>query len=76
MHPTEIPFDADDPTGMNVLYNATNGSVGYPQYARAALAVAVRNGVTEAGPAYQWIDDQFRQHNRSGWHPAWGWCIT
>jgi len=76
MHPTEIPFDADDPTGMNVLYNATNGSVGYPQYARAALAVAVRNGVTEAVPAYSWIDDQFKQHNRSGWHPAWGWCIT
>lgn len=76
MHPTEVPFMPDDPTGMNELYNASTGSVGYAQYARAALAVAVRNGVTEAEPAYRWIDDQFRQHNRSSWHPAWGWLIT
>lgn len=76
MHPDEIPFEDDDPTGMNELYNSSTGSVGYAQYARAALAVAVRNGVTEAVPAYAWIDDQFRQHNRSSWHPAWGWIIT
>jgi hypothetical protein len=76
MHPDEIPFEADDPTGMNELYNSSTGSVGYAQYARAALAVAVRNGVTEAVPAFSWIDDQFRQHNRSSWHPAWGWLIT
>jgi len=50
--------------------------VGYAQYVRAALAVAVRCGVAEAASSYAWIDDQFTQHNRSSWHPAWGWCIT
>ena len=76
MHPDEVPFAPDDPTGMAELYNETSGSVGYAQYARAALAVAVRCGVAEAASSYAWIDDQFTQHNRSGWHPAWGWCIT
>jgi hypothetical protein len=76
MHPDEVPFAPDDPTGMAELYNETSGSVGYAQYARAALAVAVRCGVAEAASSYAWIDDQFTQHNRSSWHPAWGWCIT
>jgi len=76
MHPEDVPHMPDDPTGMNELYNETSGSVGYAQYVRAALAVAVRCGVSEAASSYAWIDDQFTQHNRSGWHPAWGWCIT
>jgi hypothetical protein len=76
MHPDEVPFASDDPTGMNELYNETSGSVGYAQYCRAALAVAVRCGVAEAASSYAWIDDQFSKHNRSGWHPAWGWVIT
>ena len=76
MHPEDVPHMPDDPSGMNELYNETSGSVGYAQYVRAALAVAVRNGVAEAASSYAWIDDQFTQHNRSGWHPAWGWCIT
>src|SRR6188768_757742 len=76
MHPEDVPHMPDDPSGMNELYNETSGSVGYAQYVRAALAVAVRNGVAEAASSYAWIDDQFTKHNRSGWHPAWGWCIT
>ena len=76
MHPEDVPHMPTDPTGMNELYNETSGSVGYAQYVRAALAVAVRNGVAEAASSYAWIDDEFHRHNRSGWHPAWGWCIT
>ncbi len=76
MHPEDVPHMPNDPSGMNELYNETSGSVGYAQYVRAALAVAVRCGVAEAASSYAWIDDQFTQHNRSGWHPAWGWCIT
>ena len=48
MHPEDVPHMPDDPSGMNELYNETSGSVGYAQYVRAALAVAVRNGVAEA----------------------------
>jgi hypothetical protein len=76
MHPEDVPHMPSDPSGMNELYNETSGSVGYAQYVRAALAVAVRNGVAEAASSYAWIDDEFHRHNRSGWHPAWGWCIT
>jgi hypothetical protein len=76
MHPEDVPHMPDDPSGMNELYNETSGSVGYAQYVRAALAVAVRWGVAEAASSYAWIDDEFTRHNRSGWHPAWGWCIT
>jgi hypothetical protein len=76
MHPEDVPHMPDDPSGMNELYNETSGSVGYAQYVRAALAVAVRNGVSEAASAYAWIDAEFTRHNRSAWHPAWGWCIT
>ncbi len=76
MHPEDVPHMPSDPSGMNELYNETSGSVGYAQYVRAALAVAVRNGVSEAASAYAWIDAEFHRHNRSSWHPAWGWCIT
>ena len=76
MHADEIPFMPTDPTGMNELYNATPGSQASPAKARAALAVAVRNGVTEAEPAYRWIDDEFHRLNRYDWHPEWGWIIT
>jgi len=76
MYPAEIPFMPGDPRGMNELYNTTSGSVAYVSYARAALAIAVRNGVTEAAAAFAWIDGQFTQHVRSAWQPGWRWQIT
>jgi hypothetical protein len=65
-----------DPTGMNQLYVGSAGSVNSASFTRGALALAVRNGLTEAAPPFAWIDGQFAAHVRTGWAPPWKWMIT
>ncbi len=72
----EVPRMPGDPTGMNTIYNATTGSVAYTQYTRAALAMAARNGVTDAVAPLAWLNAQFAIAVRPAWAPKWTWCIT
>lgn len=57
-----------DPTENEALDSKTDGN--YVAFARAALAMAVTNNISEAVQPYQWLDGEIRQK-----YIPWRWAI-
>lgn len=69
------PTDPSDPSGLNVLNHDSNFMENTGK-ARAALAIAVRNGHTPAQDAYNWINGQFILWASPDWTSQWAWMQT
>ena len=70
---SRLNLQYDDP---NRLPLEKPGLLTYPVYTRGALAMAVRLGVTEAKPCYDWIDGQISRRLGGPFPLDYKWSVA
>lgn len=73
MNQSRLNLQYDDP---NRLPLDKPGKLTYPTYTRGALAMAVRLGVTEAKPCFDWIDGQIASRLGGPYRLDYKWSVA
>ncbi len=73
MNQSRLNLQYDDP---NRLPLDKPGKITYPTYTRGALAMAVRLGVTDAKPCFDWIDGQISSRLGGPYRLDYKWSVA